>query len=134
MILTEKQQKCQYYHRGKIDKYEYITGEEILPSGESRIIEQAKSTYSPLDKAFEKQIKTMQDQREKQIKALEKHGMQLMKSSSEKNSLTLLNQKDIFDELINEGMDEIQRLRDQIDFNNLIYYFKDKSVAKYSIG
>ena len=27
---------------GKIDKYEYHTGEEILPSDQSRIIEQAK--------------------------------------------------------------------------------------------
>ena len=28
----------------KIDKYEYLTGEEILPSDQSRIIEQAKFT------------------------------------------------------------------------------------------
>ena len=39
----------------EIDKYEYLTGEEILPSDQSRIIEQAKFTYSPLGKAFEKQ-------------------------------------------------------------------------------
>ena len=38
----------------KIDKYEYLTGEEILPSGQKRVIEQAKFTYSPLGKAFEK--------------------------------------------------------------------------------
>ena len=42
---------------GKIDKYEYLTGEEILPSNERQIIEQAKFTYSALGKAFEKQIK-----------------------------------------------------------------------------
>ena len=42
---------------GKIDKYEYLTGEEILPSDQSRIIEQAKFTYSPLGKTFEKQLK-----------------------------------------------------------------------------
>ena len=36
---------------GKIDKYEYLTGEEILPSGQIRIIEQAKFTYCPLAKA-----------------------------------------------------------------------------------
>ena len=41
---------------GKIDKYEYLTGEEILPSDQSRIIKQAKFTYFPLGKAFEKQI------------------------------------------------------------------------------
>ena len=39
---------------GKIDKYEYLTGEEILPSNQGQIIEQAKFTYSLLGKAFEK--------------------------------------------------------------------------------
>ena len=38
----------------KIDKYEYLTDEEILPSDERRIIEQAKFTCSSLGKAFEK--------------------------------------------------------------------------------
>ena len=42
---------------GKIDKYEYLTGKEILPSDQSRITEQAKFTYSPLGKTFEKQLK-----------------------------------------------------------------------------
>ena len=46
----------------KIGKYEYLTGEEILPSNQKQIIEQAKFTYSPLGKAFEKQIKTIEDQ------------------------------------------------------------------------
>ena len=54
---------------GKIDKYEYLTGEEILPSNQKQIIEQAKFTYSPLGKAFEKQIKTIEDQGEKQSKS-----------------------------------------------------------------
>ena len=35
---------------GKIDKYEYLTGEEILPSNQQQIIQQAKFTYSPLGK------------------------------------------------------------------------------------
>ena len=48
---------------GKIDKYEYLTGEEILPSNQQQIIEQAKFNYSPLGKAFEKQRKTIKDQR-----------------------------------------------------------------------
>ena len=47
---------------GKIDKYEYLTGEEILPSNQKQIIEQAKFAYSPLGKAFEKGIKTIEDQ------------------------------------------------------------------------
>ena len=35
---------------GKTDKYAYLTGEEILPSNQQQIIEQAKFTYSPLGK------------------------------------------------------------------------------------
>ena len=31
---------------GKIDKHEYLTGEEIFPSNRRQIIEQAKFTYS----------------------------------------------------------------------------------------
>ena len=55
---------------GRIDKYEYLTGEELLPSNQQQIIEQAKFTYSVLQKAFEKQIKTIEVQGEKQIKAI----------------------------------------------------------------
>ena len=55
---------------GKIRKYEYLTGQDILPSNQQQILEQARFTYSPLGKAFEKQIKTIEDQGEKQIKAI----------------------------------------------------------------
>ena len=44
---------------GKIDKYEYLTGEEILASDQTRIVEQAKFTFSPIGKAFENQIKQL---------------------------------------------------------------------------
>ena len=54
----------------KIDQYEYLTGEEILPSDQSRIIEQANFTYS-LVNAFAKQIMTIKNTlkiKEKQLK------------------------------------------------------------------
>ena len=44
---------------GKIDKYEYLTVEEILSSNQRRIKEQAKFAYSPLGKAFKKPTKTI---------------------------------------------------------------------------
>ena len=50
---------------GKIQKYEYLTYEDILPSNQQKIIEQAKFTYSLLGKAFEKQIKMIEDQGQK---------------------------------------------------------------------
>ena len=93
---------------GKLDKYEYLTGEEILPSDQSRIIEQAKFTYSPLGRAFEKQIKTIGDQEEKQINAFEEHGKQLIKYNDEKcltdseQKKSSTRSKQIFDELANE--------------------------------
>ena len=61
--------KISAWSSGKIDKFEYLTGEEILPSDQSRIIEQAKFTYSSLGKALKKQTKTIEDQGRKQTEA-----------------------------------------------------------------
>ena len=44
---------------GKLDKYEYLTGEEILPSNQQQIIQQAIINYSPLGKAIEKKKKLL---------------------------------------------------------------------------
>ena len=78
----------------KIDKYEYPTGEEILPSNQKQIIGQAKFTYSSLGKAFEKQIKTTEDQKQKQIKAI-KDKKQLANTSANgyKNELLVSKKK-----------------------------------------
>ena len=61
----------------KIDKYEYLTSEEILPSNQKQIIEQSKFAYSPLEKAFEKQARTIEDQGKTQIKAIEKRAKKM---------------------------------------------------------
>ena len=60
MLLIEAEKKSAL-SSGKIDKYEYLTGEELLPSNQRQILEQGKFTNSPLGKAFEKQIKTIED-------------------------------------------------------------------------
>ena len=52
---------------GKTNKFEYLTIEDILPSDQSRIIEQEKFKYFLLGKAFEKQIKAIENQGEKQM-------------------------------------------------------------------
>ena len=44
---------------GKIDKYEYLISEEILPFNQRQMIEQAKVTYSPLGKAFKNKQKRL---------------------------------------------------------------------------
>ena len=54
---------------GKLDKCEYLTSKEILPSNQKKKkkkkkIEQAKFAYSPLGNTFETQIKTIEDKKE----------------------------------------------------------------------
>ena len=53
----------------KIDKYEYLTGQEILPSDQRRMIEQAKIIYSPLETSLGKQTKNIEDQGKKANKS-----------------------------------------------------------------
>ena len=55
---------------GKIHKYEYLTGEDILLVIQQQIIEQARFTYSPLGKALEKQVNAIKDHGEKQTETL----------------------------------------------------------------
>ena len=102
-------------------------------SNQSIIIEQAKFTYYPLGKVFEKQTKTIEEQNKKQIKSLEEHGKNLIKSSSEKDSLERLKQKEIFDDLLNETKFEINKSSEEIDFNNSNYYYTGKSARKYFV-
>ena len=66
MTLTEKLPKYQPYHQVK------LISMNILPSNQKQIIEQAKFTYYSLGKAFEKQIKTIEDQEKKQVETLKR--------------------------------------------------------------
>ena len=115
---------------GKINKYESLTGKEILSSNQKEIIKQTKFTYSSLGKAFEKQTKTIKDQRKKQIDALntlkpkETKAINDNKFDDKEKSLKY---KEIYDELSNQRIGEIYKISNQIDFNYLTYYFKDKN-------
>ena len=52
----------------KIDKYEYLTGDEILWPDKSRIIEQAKFAYSPLGKLLKSKQKQLKNQEKNKLK------------------------------------------------------------------
>ena len=71
MILNREAAKTSALSSGKIHKYEHFTSEDVLPSNQQQIIEQAKFTYSLLGKDFEKQIKIIEDQGQKQAEAIE---------------------------------------------------------------
>ena len=93
---------------GKLNKYEYVTGEDILPSNQEQIIEQTKLTYSPLGKAFEKQTKTIEDQGKKQVEALEDLKLkEQAKAIEDESNDKLLIQKEIYNRLLDERTDEI---------------------------
>ena len=53
-IRDEKAAKISAWSSGKIDKNEFLTGKEILPTDQSSMIEQAKLIYSPLGKNIKK--------------------------------------------------------------------------------
>ena len=103
---------------GKIDKYEYLTGEKILPSNQRKIIEQAKFACSPLEKAFEKQIETIEELRKKQVNAI---------TNQNKTLETLTNKNiynEIFDKTVKEKFDEIRKLTNETNHDCWAYYFK----------
>ena len=106
---------------GKIDKYECLTGEEILRSNQQQIIEQAKFTYSSLGKAFEKQTNTIEDKGEKQIKAIQDNRKQLISNDDYKNKLLISKEREIFKDIYNKRLDKIEELNNKIDYDNLKY-------------
>ena len=93
---------------GKIDKYENLAGEEILPSNQQQIIEQAKFTYSPLGKGFEKQTKAIEDKGEKQIKGIQDNRKQLISK-----------ERKIFKDIYDKRLDKLEELNNKIDYDNL---------------
>ena len=107
---------------GKLDKYEYLTGEEILQSNQQQIIQQAKFAYSTLGKALEKQIKTIEDQGKKQVKAIQDN-KQLVNINKDdyKDKLLLLKERKIFKDIYNKRLDKIEELSNKIDYDNLKY-------------
>ena len=107
---------------GKIDKYEYLTGEEILPSNQQQIIQQAKFNYSPLGKVLEKQIKTIEDNRK-----------QLISGNDYKNKLLISKEREIFKDIHNKRLDKIIELDNKIDYDNLKYVV-EKSSLEYNFN
>ena len=108
---------------GKPDKYEYLTGEEILPSDQQQIIQKAKFNYSALGKAIEKQIKTIKDQGEKQVVALESLKVPDEKLTSIKDFITTEN---LNPGIINE-IKRIEEIEKKVDRNKKVYKGTNKT-------
>ena len=120
---------------GKLHKYEYLTGEDILPSTQQQIIEQTKFIYSPLGKAFDKQIKTVEDQGKKQVDAVKKLKPKEEIKPIEDTSNNQSRAATIFNELISKRKELMNKLYDSVDYNNLKFEYigptKDVSFYEY---
>ena len=113
---------------GKLRKYQYLTGEDILPSNQQQIIEQAKLTYYPSGKAFEKQIKTIKDQGKKQVDSLENLKTKAIIYKSDDDDNTPIS-KEIHNEILEKRMDQILEMSREINYSNLVYDFKSAAVS-----
>ena len=130
--INREASKISALSSGKIDQYEYLTGEEILSSNQQQIIEQPKFTYSHLGEPFEKQTKTTDDQGKNQISAIKESGKQIIESNElvkndfniDRSDVVHEKQKEIFNDLVKERALEFSDIKDKIDSNNLVYTFK----------
>ena len=116
---------------GKIDRYEYVTGEEILPTNQQQMIEKAKFTYSPLGKAFEKQTKAIKDQVEKQIRAIpDKRPIESIKKFTYdiNDSPIVLKEKEIYNKLTEKSFEKINNLEKKVDIDQLVFKYKGKTL------
>ena len=128
--INKEAAKISTLSTGKLHKYEYLTGGDILPSNQQQIIEQAKFRYSPLGKAFEKQIKTIEDQGEKQIKAIQdkEQGKSILKYSyGDDDTPFISKQKEIFNKLVDERLEKITSLDEEVNSNDLICRCRDNT-------
>ena len=115
----------------KFNKYEYLTGEEIIPSNQKQMRQQAKFTQFPLGKTFEKEIKTIEDQTEKQIKATQNQGqVKTIKKYTydDEDSPLISKQKEIFSKLADNKLDEIAQLDKKVSLYDLLYRYKSKTL------
>ena len=118
---------------GKIHKYEYLTGEDTLLSNQQQIMEQTKFIYSPLGKAFEKQVKTIEDQGKKQVDVLKD-----LKKKNKQNRLRInliISQKlQLYLMILLTKENKIMsELHDSVDHNNLKFEYvgPTKNVSFY---
>ena len=119
----------------KMDKYEYLKGKEIFSQKQHRIIKQAKSTYSLLRKALEKQVKTIGQQGKQQRESTDEQGEKQLLAPNENirkdgdNGLPTYNRdkdrdsldKKIIEEIYERRIDRINKIDRQINFNTLVY-------------
>ena len=118
--INREAAKISVLSSGKIDKYEYLTYEEILPFNQRQMIEQAKFAYSSLGKAFEKETGKQVD---------------TIKSLSPSNKLKQIEgifSQNLMNDLIHAKLREIIEFQDIIKKDDLNYKSKGRKTYNFS--
>ena len=134
ILLTEKLPIYQPYHKAKLISMNILLVTKYCHL-QQQIIEQAKFTYSPLRKGFEKQIKTIQDQGQKQVEALKdlktKEQIKAIEGKFNNQSRAAI----IFNDLISKRKSIMNDLYEIVDKNKLKFEYigntKDVSFYEY---
>ena len=100
----------------KVHKYEYLPGEDILPSNQQQIIEEARFTCSPLGKAFEKQTETIEGQGQKQVEALN-----TLKSNNQLTIEDVIPKNVLNNDEAKKELDKNKEIEKNVDREKLIY-------------
>ena len=114
--INEEAAKISALSSSNFCKYEYLTVKDILPSNQEQIIEQAKFNYSHLGKAFEKQIKTIEDQGKKQVEALN-----TLKSNKQLTIEYAIPNDALKNDEAKKELDKIKEIEKNVDREKLIY-------------
>ena len=114
--INRKAAKISALSSDKIQKYEYLTSEDILPSNLHQIIEQGRFTYSPLVKTFVKQIKTIEDPGQKQVEALN-----TLKSINQLTIQDVISKNALNNDEAKKELDKIKEIEKNVDREKLIY-------------
>ena len=131
--INKEAAKISALSSGKIHKNEYLTGKDILPSDQQQIIDQAKFTCSLLEKAFEKQINTIEDQGEKQILAVQDQGQvkAIKKDASDDEDIPQISkQKELLNDLADKRLNEISELDERVNPDDLIYRYRGNASSR----
>ena len=122
--LNDSEAFIEYSNDLNIDKCKCLTDKEILPSVQSAIIEQGKFIYSPLGKTLEKQRKTIEEQGNQQVKALE-----VLKPNTHKITIkNVILENKLSEEAKNE-LNEIKEVEETVDRENLVYKMSERTYS-----
>ena len=113
--INREAEKISALSSGKIDNYEFLTGEELLLFDQSQITEQAKFIYSPLAKALYRQTKAIQNQGKKQVEAL-----RLLKTDQQSLIKFGIPKNQLSKEFQNE-LDKIEYIEKRVNMQNFVY-------------